>query len=68
MDTIDAAEAAIRKDGLMVNDRYGVPKSHPAIVVARDARQLLLRALREMAIDIDLPNESRVPRQGRRYA
>lgn len=67
MDTIDQAEAAVRKDGLMILDRYKVPKSHPALVVARDARQLLLRALREMAVDVELPNEARIPRQSRRY-
>lgn len=67
MDTIDACEAAIRKDGRFVPDRYGVPKAHPAIAVARDSRTLLLRALREMAIDVELPEEPRVPRQSRRY-
>jgi phage terminase small subunit len=68
IDVIDASEAAIRSDGRFVNDRYGTPKAHPAINVARDARQLLLRAIRELNIDVELPQEQRIPRQGRRYA
>jgi phage terminase small subunit len=68
MDLVDACETAIKKDGRFVPDRYGVPKAHPAIVVARDARQLLLRGLRELCVDVELPEEPRVPRQGRRYA
>ena len=67
IDTIDAAEAAIRKDGQFVADRYKVPKAHPGIAVARDARQLLLRCIREMCIDIEVPAEPRLPRQQRRY-
>lgn len=67
MDTVDAAEAALRKDGLFTKDRYGGRRSHPAIVVARDARQAVLRGLREMNLDVEPPQESRIPR-GRRYA
>lgn len=68
MDVIDGCEQAIRKDGQFVKDRYGCPKAHPAFGVARDARTLLLRALREMAIDIEVPAEPRMPRQARRYS
>ncbi len=68
IDTIDATEAAIRKDGRLIPDRYGVLKAHPAFAVGRDARQLLLRCIREMCVDVELPNEQRLPRQGRRYA
>jgi phage terminase small subunit len=68
IDLIDACETSIREHGRFVADRVGGLKAHPAIATARDARQLLLRSLREMAIDIALPDESRVPRQGRRYA
>lgn len=68
IDTVDAAEVALRKHGMFCNDRYGGQRPHPAVNVARDARQLLLRSLRELSIDIELPVEPRIPSQARRYA
>lgn len=67
IDIIDASEAAIRRDGPFVQDRYGQQKAHPAIRTAQDARVIQLRALREMGIDIKVPEERRIPRQQRRY-
>ena len=66
IDIVDGCEAAIQANGLFILDRYGCTKAHPAIATARDARQLLLRAIRELAVDVEVP-EARVPRQGRRY-
>ncbi len=68
LDVVDQCEAAIRKDGLFIRDRYDQTKTHPAFNTARDARQLALRALRELSIDVELPEEPRLPRQSRRYA
>ena len=67
MDVIDECEAAILKAGRFVKDRYGTPKAHPGVATARDARQMLLRAIRELCVDVEVPSESRVPRQSRRY-
>ena len=67
MDEIAACREAIKKDGRFVADRVGGVKSHPAIVAGRDARQLLLRSLRELSIDVELPAEARISRQSRRY-
>jgi len=68
MDVIDEAEDTIRRDGRFVPDRYGGVKQHPGINVARDARAAVLRAIREMCVDIESPEEARMPRQGRRYS
>lgn len=67
LDTVDAAEADVRTRGLLVPGTGGTTKANPSINIARDARQLVLRGLRELAIDIELPGEARVPRQERRY-
>jgi P27 family predicted phage terminase small subunit len=67
MDTVDECEAAIRRDGLITKDRYGQAKTHPAFAAARDARQLVLRGLRELCVDVESPEEVRLPRQTRRY-
>jgi len=67
LDTIDACEESMRTDGLLVLDRYGCKRTHPAFATARDARALVLRGLRELAVDVAVPEESRLPRQDRRY-
>jgi P27 family predicted phage terminase small subunit len=68
LDQIDAAQVSISRDGVVVQDRYGCPKANPAVAVARDARGVVLRGLRELCVDVDVPEESRLPRQGRRYS
>jgi phage terminase small subunit len=68
IDLIDASEDAIRLAGRFVTDRYGAIKAHPGILVAKDARAMLLRALRELAVDITPPDDQkRLPQQERKY-
>src|SRR5687768_16864972 len=59
-DRMRQASAAIAKDGAYVEGRFG-PKAHPAISVERDSRLAMLRSLRELALDIDVPPEARPP-------
>ena len=44
-DTMREAEAILRKEGITVCDRYGVPKAHPAVDIARQARSQWIAAL-----------------------
>lgn len=62
LDDIAAAEEQIEKDGAFVRDRYGQVKEHPAGKVVREHRALFIRIIRELALDIDMP-DSRPPRQ-----
>jgi len=39
------AQAILDKEGLVVEDRTGKPKQHPATFIERDARTAFLRAL-----------------------
>lgn len=45
------ARAILDKEGLIVADRYGVPKQHPAFLIERDSRLAALRAARELGLD-----------------
>lgn len=45
-DTMREAEAILRRDGLVVPDRYGTPKAHPAVDIAHRARGQWMSCLR----------------------
>jgi hypothetical protein len=62
LDDIIEAEAAIKKDGAFVADRYGGTREHPAAKAIREYRALFLRIIRELALDLDVI-ESRPPRK-----
>src|SRR5262249_6434961 len=52
LDRIREAQAAIRKHGALVADRYGGVKQNPACFLERDARAGMPSAVR--AVDLDL--------------
>jgi len=62
LDDIAEAEQQIEKDGPFVRDRYGQIKEHPAGKVIREHRIIFCRIVRELGLDLDIP-ESRPPRQ-----
>jgi P27 family predicted phage terminase small subunit len=51
-DRMRQAQAAIKKDGVCIEDRFGKPRQHPATLVERDAKNMMLRALKQMNLDI----------------
>jgi hypothetical protein len=50
LDRIREAQAAIRKHGALVPDRYGALKQNPACFLERDARAGMLSALRALPL------------------
>jgi len=62
LDDIDLGERQIKIDGMYIFDRYGGLKEHPAAKAIRDNRILFCRIIRELALDIETPGESRPPR------
>ena len=53
LDRMRAAQAAIRKHGEVVTDRYGQIKVNPACQLERDSRNGFFAALRAMNLDIE---------------
>lgn len=51
-DRLVQAQGIIEAEGLMITDRFGQKKAHPATVIEREARAGLLMALK--ALDLDL--------------
>lgn len=60
-DRIVSAREEIKKSGVFVADRYGSTKANPAVRVEHDAKILLARLLRELQLDVNLPDDPRPP-------
>jgi phage terminase small subunit len=57
----DEAREKLEAEGLMVSDKWGIPHAHPMIAVERDSRIAFARLLRELALDVEAPADSRPP-------
>jgi len=56
-DRMREAQAILGKEGITSTDRFGQAKVHPAVLVERDAKAGLLRALRAMNLQIEPLND-----------
>ncbi len=63
-DRMREAQAAIAHDGAYIDGRFG-KKAHPALAVERDSRTAMLRAFRELGLDLEQPATSRPPTRWR---
>jgi P27 family predicted phage terminase small subunit len=62
LDNAIDAEEILRRDGLVVDGRYG-PRAHPAVAIARDARVAFARLLREIDLEGIAAPDPRTPRR-----
>ena len=49
------ARALLKRDGVIVVDRFGQQKAHPAAAVERDSYATMLRGWRMLGLDIEPP-------------
>lgn len=61
-DRIVIARDEIALSGVFIKDRYGQIKTNPAVRVEHDSKILLARLLRELQLDVELPDDPRPPR------
>lgn len=62
LDQISECEKIVEAEGRFILDRFQQTKEHPASKAVRDNKILFCRILRELALDIAVP-DSRIPRQ-----
>lgn len=55
------AREALAKHGTVYHDRWGQPRARPEVAIERDARIGFARLVRELALDIELPDETGRP-------
>jgi phage terminase small subunit len=55
------AREAIAEHGLTFVDRLGTPRARPEVAIERDSRIAFARLLRELALDVAAPDDSRPP-------
>lgn len=57
LDRMREAQAALKKEGLVVKDRFGQPKQNPNLLTERDAKQGLLRHIKALNLDLEPLND-----------
>ena len=61
LDRVQQARTLIERDGVVIEDRFGQQKPHPACDIERHNRALFARMLRELALDVEEPAEATRP-------
>ena len=51
-DRLRGAQAILKAQGIIILDRFGATKQHPATLIERDARTALMRSLKALNLDI----------------
>ena len=52
-DRMREAQAIIKTEGMMVEDRFFQKKAHPLTTVERDARSAMMQALKNLNLDLE---------------
>ena len=57
------ARAILAAQPVVYRDRFDAPKEHPAVAIERNATIAFARLVRELALDVEPPADSRPPRR-----
>jgi P27 family predicted phage terminase small subunit len=60
-DRMREAQQILKREGIVIKDRFGQEKQHPASLIERDAKNSMLRALKSLNLDLEPLN----PKPGR---
>ena len=59
LDRAEQARTQLDTDGLTTTTRLGELKSHPLLLVERDARNTFARLMKQLGLDLEAPTERR---------
>ncbi len=62
LDDLKQAQDRVKKDGMFTVNRYNNVIEHPAMKSIKNLRLLFCKIVRELNLDVSLPDESRPPR------
>ena len=62
LDRCSEAREVLAAEGVIVRDRFGQVRAHPAVAIERDSRLAVLRGFRELALEGGTPDDVRPPR------
>ena len=60
-DRCQQAREALAEYGIVYADRFGAPHARPEVGIERDSRLAFARMIRELALDMSEPGDSRPP-------
>jgi len=63
LDDLKEIENRVETDGKFTLNRYGAVVEHPGCKMIRDTRLLFIKIIREMGLDLVVPEDSRPPRR-----
>jgi phage terminase small subunit len=63
LDRQELCRRQLKKDGLFSENRFGEVKPHPALREEREHRILYARLIRELNLDLEIPENPRKPRR-----
>ena len=52
-DTWSEAQSIVKAEGCVVSDRFGAPRAHPAVTIARDAAATMGRLAKQLDLELD---------------
>lgn len=63
LDRMAEAREVLTREPVVVNDRFGHPRIHPAVEIERSGAVAFARLLRELSLDLEPPADTRPPRR-----
>ena len=60
-DRAETARRTVKREGMFYSDRFGSPRVHPGVDTERKSRDQFRLLLRELGLDVEPSNESRMP-------
>lgn len=63
-DRAESARIVVERDGILTEGRYG-PRTNPAVLIERDSRAAMLRALTMLGLNLELAPVKKLPSRWR---
>lgn len=55
-DRMRQAQKILSEEGIVTKDRFGQARQHPATLIERDAKNAMLRCLKQLCLDVEPPH------------